>query len=66
METNEEKSNTQNSEEYENFVKFTRQILRVPKSELDKAIREERQKEKEEHPDPLAQKQKEKEQDKSN
>ncbi len=62
METEKEKSNSENSEEFENFMQFTKRMLNVPKSALDKAIREERQQAKEEHPDPLEEKQREKEQ----
>ena len=54
--TNEEEKNT----EFENFTNFVRQILKVPKSDIDESIRKERQQEKEIHKDPLEEKEKRK------
>lgn len=54
---NEKESNS----EFENFTNFVKRILRVPKSDIDKSIRKEREQEREEHKDPLEEKQKEKE-----
>ena len=53
----EDQNKTENSEEYENFTNFVKQILKVPKSDIDEITRRERAKEKEKNQDPLKKKQ---------